>query len=197
MQRADSFEKTLMLGGVGGRRRRGRQRMRWLDGNNDSMDMGLGGLRELWWTGRPGVLWFMGLQGVDHDWATELNWTNDEPQMPHSTQIPGYCVSPRGHKFHRVFFSYYYLQYLSVCWVILLALQPEYTSECSHTSSPIQSWKLSVLPVYAFSHIVRCTICCFKNLKKPMRCFLFCDERWRCNSLSCILDVISQPALDN
>ena len=46
-QRVDSLEKTLMLGGIGGRRRRGRQRMRWLDGIIDSMDMGLGGLREL------------------------------------------------------------------------------------------------------------------------------------------------------
>ena len=47
MRRADSFEKTLLLGGIGGRRRRGRQRMRWLDGITDLMDMGLGGLQEL------------------------------------------------------------------------------------------------------------------------------------------------------
>ena len=47
MQRADSFEKTLMLGKIEGRRRRGQQRMRWLDGIIDSMDTGLGGLREL------------------------------------------------------------------------------------------------------------------------------------------------------
>ena len=78
MRRADSLEKTLMLGGIGGRRRRGRQRMRWLDGITDSMDVSLNS-RRWWWTGRPGVLRFMGLQRVGHDWATELNWT--EPLM--------------------------------------------------------------------------------------------------------------------
>ena len=74
MWRADSLEKTLMLGKIEGRRRRGWQRMTWLDGITDSMDMGLGGLGSWWWTGRPGMLWFMGLQRVGHNWVTELNW---------------------------------------------------------------------------------------------------------------------------
>ena len=75
MRRVDSLEKTLMLGGTGGRRRRGRQRMRWLDGITDSMEWVWVNSGSWWWTGKPGVLRFMGLQRVGHDWATELNWT--------------------------------------------------------------------------------------------------------------------------
>ena len=76
MWRVDSFEKTLMLGKIEGRRRRGRQRMDgWMASPTQWtwvwVDSG-----SWWWTGRPGVLQFMGSQRAVHDWATELNWTD-------------------------------------------------------------------------------------------------------------------------
>ena len=74
MGRADSIEKTLMLGKIEGRRRRGRQRMKWLDGITDSMDMGVGGLRQLVMDREA---WRAAVHGVSKSWT----WRSDRTEL--------------------------------------------------------------------------------------------------------------------
>ena len=74
MGRTDSLEKTLMLGKVESRRKRGQQGMRWLDGIKTWWTWVWASSSLWWWTGKPGVLQSMGSQRVIHDWVTELNW---------------------------------------------------------------------------------------------------------------------------
>ena len=74
MQRVDSLEKTLMLGKIKGRRRRGQQRMRWLDGITDSMDMGVGGLRQLVMDREA---WRAAVHGVSKSWT----WRSDRTEL--------------------------------------------------------------------------------------------------------------------
>ena len=76
MWRTNSFEKTLMLGKIEDKRRRGWQRIRWLDAVTNLMDMSLSNSRSWWWTERPDMLQSMGSQIVRHNWGTEVNWYN-------------------------------------------------------------------------------------------------------------------------
>ena len=75
MRRTDSLEKTLMLGKIECRRKRGPQRIRWLDGITNSMDWVWASPGSWWWTGKISMLQSIELQRVEHNWATELNWT--------------------------------------------------------------------------------------------------------------------------
>ena len=74
MWRTDSLEKTLILGKIEGMRRRGWQRMRWLDDITDSTYLIWASSKNWWWAGKPGMLQSMRSQRVEHDWATELKW---------------------------------------------------------------------------------------------------------------------------
>ena len=103
MQRTDSFEKTLMLGKIEGRRRRGQERMRWLDGITNWMDMIWASSRRWWWIGRPGMLQSMGSQSQTQlsDWTElimDLCWQSTVSTFQHTVYrchcFPGYSHCP-------------------------------------------------------------------------------------------------------
>ena len=96
MQRANALEKTLMLGKVEGRRRRERQRARWLDYITDSMDIGLSKLRDMIKDRKTGMLQCMGLQRVRHDWATE----QQQQQVRETIQRTHYQIDGRPFNTH-------------------------------------------------------------------------------------------------
>ena len=114
MRRVDSLEKTLMPGGIGGRRSRGQQRMRWLDGIMARWTWVWMNSRSWWWTGRLGVLWFMGSQRVGHDWMTELtDWLNLLLILP-----------------------IYWLLSLRMCMMVFEYLKNKDTASCLESSAP-------------------------------------------------------------
>ena len=113
MGKADSLEKTWMLGKIEGRRRRGQQRMRWLDGITDSMDRSWASTRRWWRAGKPGVLQSMRSQRIKHDWVAG-QWTTrrvSKFKRRSHTQIPGplSCFRKRCyHYFYLCIFTFFY-----------------------------------------------------------------------------------------
>ena len=121
MQRTDSFEKTLMLGKIEGGKRRGQQRMRWLDGITDSMDMSLSKLQELGWTGMPSIL--QSMVGFRELGTTEqLNWIICKIRF--LSLFPVGCLSPNEHLiFQEIFYLVSMLQDLFLLESSLMTLK--------------------------------------------------------------------------
>ena len=106
MWRTDPLEKTLMLGKIEGRRRRGWQRMRWLDGiTNWTWVWASSG--SWWWTGKPDMLQSIVLQRVEHEWGTELNWTKESEATPEKSSNSSSTVEGHSGKDNSILSSHF------------------------------------------------------------------------------------------
>ena len=163
MQNVSSLEKTLILGKIEGRRRRGRQRTRWLDGIPDSVNMSLRSSGRWWRTGKPSVLQSTGSQGVRHDWVTEQR--NLVIKLHMRTEIL--------HADPILIFGFFFNEW----FVFLLYLSHWLSNACSQNSPPSIPNQYSVFLLCARSPVF-CWLHCFHFVplwrqKFETQCILF------------------------